>query len=31
VFLLELDPDDGLDAAQIPAEPGAGWKPDLLP
>jgi hypothetical protein len=30
-FLLELDPDDGLGAAQIPAEPGAGWKPDLLP
>jgi hypothetical protein len=30
-FLLELDPDDGLGAAQIPAEPGPSWKPDLLP
>jgi Protein of unknown function (DUF3151) len=30
-FLLDLDPDDGVGAAAIPAEPGRGWRPDLLP
>jgi hypothetical protein len=30
-FLLDLDPEDGLGAAAIPAEPGPGWRPDLLP
>jgi Protein of unknown function (DUF3151) len=30
-FLLELDPEDGLEAAAIPAEPGAEWRPELLP
>ena len=30
-FLLELDPDDGLDAASVPAAPGPDWKPALLP
>jgi hypothetical protein len=30
-FLLELDPDDGLGAAEIPAQPGRDWRPELLP
>jgi len=30
-FLLDLDPDDGLDAASIPAPPGRDWRPELLP
>ncbi len=30
-FLLELDPDDGLDAASIPAAPSRDWRPELLP
>lgn len=30
-FLLDLDPDDGLGAAAVPAQPGPDWKPDLLP
>jgi hypothetical protein len=30
-FLLELDPDDGVGAADVPAQPGRDWRPDLLP
>jgi hypothetical protein len=30
-FLLELDPEDGLGAADIPAAPARDWRPDLLP
>ncbi|HXA28377.1 MAG TPA: DUF3151 family protein [Candidatus Angelobacter sp.] len=30
-FLLELDPEDGLGVASVPAQPGPGWRPDLLP
>jgi hypothetical protein len=30
-FLLELDPDDGVDAASVPHTPGPDWRPDLLP
>jgi hypothetical protein len=30
-FLLELDPEDGLGAAAIPARAGRDWRPDLLP
>jgi hypothetical protein len=30
-FLLDLDPDDGVGAAAIPAAPGPNWRPELLP
>lgn len=30
-FLLDLDPDDGLDVAAVPETPGPDWKPDELP
>lgn len=30
-FLLELDPVDGVGAAEIPEQPGRSWRPDLLP
>lgn len=30
-FLLDLDPDDGVAATQVPERPGAGWRPDELP
>jgi hypothetical protein len=30
-FLLELDSEDGLDAAAIPQRPGRDWRPELLP
>jgi Protein of unknown function (DUF3151) len=30
-FLLDLDPEDGVGAAQVPENPGPDWTPDLLP
>lgn len=30
-FLLELDPEDGLQAAAVPEQPGPGWRPEELP
>lgn len=30
-FLLELDPDDGAGAAEVPDHPGRDWRPELLP
>ena len=30
-FLLDLDPDDGVAAAEAPESPGPEWRPELLP
>ncbi len=30
-FLLDLDPEDGLDVVSVPETPGRDWKPELLP
>jgi Protein of unknown function (DUF3151) len=30
-FLLELDPEDGVDAGAVPERPGPEWRPESLP